>query len=196
MAERKAKYVSQGSTSPSSHHAPAGHRSPFRGRLSGRGSVDLATQLRNTRTELRQAREQLALTQLQLQSSRQSRVSSQVLEPLLEKLSRQDVAAHKAATEARYTAMALEASTDRLEMELRRVLSIGLSEDAIDIAAIQAGAREYIRTNIGYRAERVSQEPPVAISLGVSEMVTSAPVSYRSQCEAMRGAEAFTEKIK
>lgn len=175
-AENGKKYVSQWSKSPSSHEVP-GSRSPYRGRLSGRARVDLATQLRYTRSALREAREQLALTQLQLQASRPASVSSQVLEPLLERLSRQDAAAHKAATEARYTAMALEASTDRLELELRRVLSIGLSEDKIDIAAIQAGAREYIRTNIGYRAERVSEEPPVAISLGLSEIVTSTSVS-------------------
>lgn len=62
---------------------------------------------------------------------------------------------------------------DRLEIELRRVLSIGLTPDEVDIAAIKAGARQYIRANIGYRAERVCDEPPVAISLGTSEMVST-----------------------
>lgn len=172
--KKEERYVSKFLSSATSSPPPSfGRPAPRHGRLSGRKNTDLETQLRHTRTQLRQTREQLAHVQQQLHATKQEQVLAQVVHPLLERLTQQDVAAHKAATEARYTAMALEMSVDRLEVELRRVLSIGLTDDEVDVAAIQAGARQYIRANIGYRAERVSEEPPVAISLGTSEMVTT-----------------------
>lgn len=124
----------------------------------------LQQELQATREELVQVR--MALLQAQRQAPKMA-------EQLLERLTTQDVAAHKAATEMRYTAMALEASMDRLEIDLRRVLSIGLTPEAIDLAAIEAGAKHFVRTNIGFRAEHVSQEPPVAISLQSAEVVTN-----------------------
>jgi len=86
-------------------------------------------------------------------------------ERVLATLADTDKAALTAATELRYTAMALRCSHDNLEVELRRILAIGLTPGEIDTAAIEAGARQYVRQNIGFRTESVAATPAVALDV-------------------------------
>lgn len=125
---------------------------------------DAQHELQCTKSELLEVRQRLVMAQQE---------TPKVVRELLEKFNDRDVDAHRVATEVRYTAMALEAAADRLEVELRRLLEIGLTPDAVDVAAVEAGARAVIRQHIGYRAAPVSAEPPVAISLGDSVMNTA-----------------------
>eukprot|EP00796_Vickermania_ingenoplastis_P010064 gene10064-7034_t len=152
----------QGASAPGSPRHPSGNRA----------AVTVEHQLRESHKELR--RTQQELLQVRLQLMEEQRHTTPAVRQLLERLTTQDVAAHRAATEIRYTAMALDASADRLEVELRALLSIGLTPGEVDAAAVEAGARQYIRSNIGFRAESVSREPPVAIPLGNSEMSSQA----------------------
>lgn len=135
-------------------------------------SSSMAEELAKARAELLTAREELHQVRLQWLAEQQCSGAA-VTQQLLEKLSTQDIAAHRTATEVRYTAMALSSSMDCLEIELRRLLRIGLTSEAVDIAAVEAGARRFIRSNIGYRVQSVSEVPPVAIELKESEMSTA-----------------------
>lgn len=179
-------------------HADAGTSSslssfgngPRRRAGGARGVVSESQQCRALRKELQATKEELLQTRMALFQSQRS--APKFAEQLLERLTAQDVAAHKAATEMRYTAMALEASMDRLEIDLRRVLSIGLTPDAVDLAAVEAGARHFVRANIGFRAERVSEEPPVAITLKGAEIVTDrTAVSHHHH----QGDDTFPEDL-
>lgn len=129
--------------------------------------VSVEEQLAAAHKEIEQTKADLAEARRRLhdQSSQSPHVQD-----LLHRLTQHDLAAHKAATEMRYTALALELSAAKLEVELRRILSIGLTAEEVDAAAIEAGARQWIRSSVGFRAANVSEEPPVAISLGTLEM--------------------------
>ncbi|CCW62958.1 unnamed protein product [Phytomonas sp. EM1] len=130
------------------------------GRDSSAGSIlYLREELRSQKEELQSTQHQLLQTQIRL-AQMEHQPLSRFYTAALDQLSRLDREAHEEATAIRYTAMALQASHDRLEVELRRVLGIGLTAGEIDAAAIEAAARHYIRSNIGFRVEQVSKEPP------------------------------------
>lgn len=107
--------------------------------------------------ELLAARNDAISARLQLGQVLQSPLPRLCAE-MLNRLQQADRQAHADATALRYTGMALQTSHDTLEVELRRLLAIGLTSDEIDAAAIEAGARQYVRSNIGFRPERVSDE--------------------------------------
>lgn len=119
----------------------------------------LEDQLRAAEAELIWLRRELEQTRLQLQRLRSG---SHVFNDIGERLARLDSQAHHTATELRYTALALRYSRDSAEVELRRLLAIGLTDEAVDAAAMEAGARAYIRGNIGFRVARVKDEAAVA----------------------------------
>ncbi|ORC89530.1 uncharacterized protein TM35_000123050 [Trypanosoma theileri] len=130
--------------------------------------------------EMDALRKELAAAQLRISELRLSQIK--LHEALLRRLDETDRAAHKTATELRYTALALQCHHDLLETELRRILAIkpqstnsnsnnnngnsggGAAMSKEDIrrlraAAIEAASREMVRKNIGFRVERVSEEP-------------------------------------
>ncbi|KAG5479458.1 hypothetical protein LSCM1_04721 [Leishmania martiniquensis] len=102
-------------------------------------------------------RRELLETRLQLAKAEETNAG--LYEGVLARLSETDRAAHLTASSLRYTGMALRAAHDNLEVELRRLLTIGLTAEEVDLAAIEAGARQYVRQNIGYHSEHVSAEP-------------------------------------
>ncbi|KAG5480223.1 hypothetical protein CUR178_06279 [Leishmania enriettii] len=102
-------------------------------------------------------RRELVETRLQLAKAEETNAG--LYEGVLARLSETDRAAHLTASSLRYTGMALRAAHDNLEVELRRLLTIGLTAEEVDAAAIEAGARQYVRQNIGYHSEHVAAEP-------------------------------------
>ncbi|CBZ26886.1 conserved hypothetical protein [Leishmania mexicana MHOM/GT/2001/U1103] len=114
-------------------------------------STAISEQLASLRRELLETRLQLAKAE---------ETYSGLYEGVLTRLAETDRAAHLTASSLRYTGMALRAAHDNLEVELRRLLTIGLTAEEVDMAAIEAGARQYVRQNIGYHTEHVSAEPP------------------------------------
>ncbi|RNF02455.1 hypothetical protein TraAM80_06361 [Trypanosoma rangeli] len=124
-----------------------------------------------SKPEIDALRTELAAAQLRIAELQLSQLA--LHEALLRRLEKTDRAAHKTATELRYTALALQCNYDLLETELRRVLALrphssttvgeGCSEEedmeSLRRAAIEAAAREMVRKNIGFRLERVSEEP-------------------------------------
>nr|CCC93317.1 conserved hypothetical protein [Trypanosoma congolense IL3000] len=114
--------------------------------------------------QVSELRKELATAQRRVAELHLSQVA--VHEALLERLKTSDAAAHKAATQMRHTALALECSYDLLETELRRVLSIvpyssSASDNDLDrirLAAVEAGAREMVRKNIAFRVEKHAGE--------------------------------------
>ncbi|KEG08855.1 hypothetical protein DQ04_06311040 [Trypanosoma grayi] len=119
--------------------------------------------------EIDALRKELAAAQLRIAELQMSQLATH--EALLRRLDEADRAAHKAATELRYTALALQCHHDLLETELRRVLAVvphtteATAEDMERIrrAAIEAGSREMVRKNIGFRVEKVSEEPAAVV---------------------------------
>ncbi|GET88379.1 hypothetical protein, conserved [Leishmania tarentolae] len=114
-------------------------------------SAAISEQVASLRRELLETRMQLAKAE---------ETYAGLYEGVLARLAETDRAAHLTASSLRYTGMALRAAHDNLEVELRRLLTIGLTAEEVDAAAIKAGARQYIRQNIGYHTEHVAAEPP------------------------------------
>ncbi|KAF8304534.1 hypothetical protein TcBrA4_0045780 [Trypanosoma cruzi] len=124
-------------------------------------------------------RSDLAAAQLRISELQLSQLA--VHEALLRRLEETDRAAHKTATELRYTALALQCHYDLLETELRRTLALGphstttekecAAEDMelLRQTAIEAASREMVRKNIGFRVEKVSEEP-AAVSRVTSDL--------------------------
>lgn len=110
--------------------------------------------------QLASLKRELAETRLQLAAAHSANTA--LHSGVLSRLAETSRAADVAATTLRYTGMALRAAQDCLEVELRRLLAIGLTADAVDAAAIEAGARQYVRQNIGYHAQHVSEHPASA----------------------------------
>ncbi|CAG9573508.1 conserved hypothetical protein [Leishmania major strain Friedlin] len=108
--------------------------------------------------QLASLRRELLETRLQLAKAEETYAG--LYEGVLARLAETDRAAHLTASSLRYTGMALRAAHDNLEVELRRLLTIGLTAEEVDAAAIEAGARQYVRQNIGYHTEHVAAEPP------------------------------------
>lgn len=104
-----------------------------------------------------QLRRELIQTRLRLAKAEETQAA--LYESVLAKLDETDRAAQQTATSIRYTGMALRCAHDNLEVELRRLMTIGLTPGEVDAAAIEAGARQYIRQNIGFHAEHVASEP-------------------------------------
>ncbi|RNF15764.1 uncharacterized protein Tco025E_05422 [Trypanosoma conorhini] len=174
-------YASESGVFPAAADATASLAGPQRPRQpsSSASAPDPAAERREVdalRTELAAAR--LRVAELQL-----SQLAAH--EALLRRLEETDRAAHRAATELRYTALALQCSYDLLETELRRVLVLGphtgaaagaacSTEEGMEPlrrAAIEAAAREMVRKNIGFRVEKVSEEP-AAVSRATSDANT------------------------
>ncbi|KAG5505770.1 hypothetical protein JKF63_05106 [Porcisia hertigi] len=99
------------------------------------------------------------LLEVRLQLAKAEETNAGLYEGVLARLAETDRAAHLTASSIRYTGMALRAAHDNLEVELRRLLTIGLTAEEVDAAAIEAGARQYVRQNIGYHSEHVSSKP-------------------------------------
>ncbi|CAJ1024196.1 hypothetical protein, conserved [Leishmania lindenbergi] len=114
-------------------------------------SAAINEQLASLRRELLETRMQLAKAE---------ETNAGLYEGVLARLAETDRAALLTASSLRYTGMALRAAHDNLEVELRRLLTIGLTAEEVDAAAIEAGARQYVRQNIGYHTEHVAVEPP------------------------------------
>ncbi|AIN98219.1 hypothetical protein LPMP_211400 [Leishmania panamensis] len=114
-------------------------------------SAAISEQLASLRRELLETRMQLAKAE---------ETNAGLYEGVLARLAETDRAALLTASSLRYTGMALRAAHDNLEVELRRLLTIGLTAEEVDAAAIEAGARQYVRQNIGYHTEHVAVEPP------------------------------------
>lgn len=129
--------------------------------------------LTGTDEELRRLQAELLKTRLRLAELETTEAA--LYERVIATLAETDKAAHVAATELRYTGMALRCSHDNLEVELRRILSIGLTPGEIDAAAIEAGARQYVRQNIGFRAESVASTPAVALDVDGRRRLSNAP---------------------
>lgn len=104
-----------------------------------------------------QLRRELIQTRLRLAKAEETQAA--LYESVLAKLDETDRAAQQTAASIRYTGMALRCAHDNLEVELRRLMTIGLTPGEVDAAAIEAGARQYIRQNIGFHAEHVASEP-------------------------------------
>jgi hypothetical protein len=113
-------------------------------------SADTDRQVQQLKRELLQTRLRLAKTE---------ETHSALYEGVLAKLDETDRMALQTASSLRYTGMALRCAHDNLEVELRRLLTIGLTAGDVDAAAIEAGARQYVRQNIGFHAGHVATEP-------------------------------------
>ncbi|KAG8340373.1 hypothetical protein TRVL_08799 [Trypanosoma vivax] len=117
-------------------------------------------------SEVASLRKQLAEAQLRITELQLSQIA--VYESFLQKFAETDREAHKAATQVRYTALSLQCSHDLLETELRRLLAAAPASnevkagdlDRVRLAAVEAGAREMVRRNIGFRAEKASAVRP------------------------------------
>ncbi|KAK7194912.1 hypothetical protein NESM_000413100 [Novymonas esmeraldas] len=107
--------------------------------------------------QLAALRRELVETRLRLAAAEETNAG--LYEGVLARLAETDRVAHRTAASLRYTGMALRAAHDNLEVELRRLLTIGLTADEVDAAAIEAGARQYVRQNIGYHSEHVASVP-------------------------------------
>ncbi|CCW70338.1 unnamed protein product [Phytomonas sp. Hart1] len=168
-----ARFVSEQKLPPS-EHVPIITSSSTSGGASTGSIPRIHEELRILKDELRSTQRQLLQAQLHL-AQMEHQPLSRFYTTALEQLARLDREAHEEATAMRYTAMALQASHDRLEVELRRVLGIGLTAEAIDAAALEASTRHYIRANIGFRVEHVSEEPAV---LTAASKVAASAVEY------------------
>ncbi|KPA78299.1 putative mitochondrial hypothetical protein [Leptomonas pyrrhocoris] len=107
--------------------------------------------------QVQRLKQELLHARLRLAKAEQTKLA--LYESVLGKLDETDRAAQKAAASLRYTGMALRCAHDNLEVELRRLMTIGLTAGEVDAAAVEAGARQYIRQNIGFHAEHVAREP-------------------------------------
>ncbi|CBH15018.1 uncharacterized protein TEOVI_000407000 [Trypanosoma equiperdum] len=120
----------------------------------------VATRKLSNFEEVATLRRELAAAQQRIAELQLSQVA--VHEALLKRLEESHQAVHKAAIHARHAALALQCSHDLMERELRRVLSItptssnmsGVEVDRLRRAAVEAGAREIVRRNIGFRVEK------------------------------------------
>ncbi|KPI83836.1 hypothetical protein ABL78_7121 [Leptomonas seymouri] len=128
-------------------------RSPSTERSSRRYSIPSTV----TDHQVQQLKHELLHTRLRLAKAEQTKVA--LYEGVLAKLDETDRAAQQTAASLRYTGMALRCAHDNFEVELRRLMTIGLTAGEVDAAAIEAGARQYIRQNIGFHEEHVASEP-------------------------------------
>lgn len=113
--------------------------------------------------QLREVQRELLHTRLRLAKAEATHAA--LYEGILARLGDTDRLAHHTASSLRYTGMALRCAHDNLEVELRRLLTIGLTAAEVDAAALEAGARQYVRQNIGYYAQHVASAPSAVPNL-------------------------------
>ncbi|CAD2221039.1 hypothetical protein AGDE_14207 [Angomonas deanei] len=142
------RHDSKKPTAPIAPIAPAAPPSPTQKQPTQSTRTKLQGNL-SSQAQVEVLKQEILLLRLQL--AKATNTHTALYQEILGRLEKTDIQAQENAMQLRHTALSLSCSTDRIEKELRALLEVGCTDEEIDVAALESGARRFVRQNVGYR---------------------------------------------